>query len=49
MVISALFLFSYWPPAEPLPGAHRTLRFHGTTVEKHWPTYYLFINIIVYV
>ena len=41
MVISALFLFSYWPPAEPLPGAHGTLRLRGTPVEKHWTTHSL--------
>ena len=35
MVILALFLFSYWPVAEPLPGAHGTLWFRGTPVEKH--------------
>ena len=35
MVTSALFLFSYWPPAEPLPGAHGTLQFCRTPVEKH--------------
>ena len=40
MVISALFLFSYWPPAKPLHGAHGTLRFRGTPVEKHWPMTY---------
>ena len=34
MVISAIYLFSYWPPAEPLPGAHGTLRFCGTPVEN---------------
>jgi len=39
MVISALFLFSYWPLAEPLPGAHGTLRFRGTPVEKHSATF----------
>jgi len=34
MVISALFLFSYCPPVEPLPGAQGTLRFRGTPVEN---------------
>jgi len=33
-VISALFLFSYGPPAEPLHGAYGTLRFRGTPVEN---------------
>ena len=30
---SILIEFSYWPPAEPLPGAHGTLRYRGTPVK----------------